>query len=106
MKKSDKTPPALPVAPIDFLVQPFTRFLHVQAAGGIVLLLATIVALAMANSPWSESYLDFWHTKVGFDVGSFKMHHYLQHWINDGLMVLFFFVVGLEVKRELVLGEL
>lgn len=97
---------ALPAAPIDRLVAPFTRFLHVQAAGGIVLLLATITALGLANSPWSDAFLKFWKTPIGFEFGGFAMHHYLQHWINDGLMVLFFFVVGLEVKRELVLGEL
>jgi NhaA family Na+:H+ antiporter len=96
----------LPAAPIDRIIQPFTRFLHVQAAGGIVLLLATIAALVLANSPWSDGFLKFWKTPVGFTIGGFEMNYYLQHWINDGLMVLFFFVVGLEVKRELVLGEL
>jgi NhaA family Na+:H+ antiporter len=82
------------------------RFLHVAAAGGFVLLLATAVALALANSPWSEQYLGLWKTEVGFRLGSFEMFHSLKHWISDGLMAIFFFVVGLEVKRELVLGEL
>jgi NhaA family Na+:H+ antiporter len=80
--------------------------MHVEAASGIVLLVATIVALVLANSAWSSGFLGFWHTEVGFSIGSFDMHHSLKHWINDGLMAIFFFVIGLEVKRELVIGEL
>jgi NhaA family Na+:H+ antiporter len=80
--------------------------MHVEAASGIVLLTATVVALLLANSAWSESFLGFWKTELGFSIGSFDMHHSLKHWINDGLMAIFFFVIGLEVKRELVIGEL
>jgi len=93
-------------APIDRLIGPLDRFLHVEAAGGIVLLLCTIVALAMANSPAAPGFLALWETEIGIRAGAFQLTHSLRHWINDGLMVLFFFVVGLEVKREIVLGEL
>jgi NhaA family Na+:H+ antiporter len=65
-----------------------------------------VAALALANSPVSEDFLSLWKTPVGFSVGTFEIHHSLKHWINDGLMVIFFFVVSLEVKRELILGEL
>jgi NhaA family Na+:H+ antiporter len=93
-------------APIDFLMDPLQRFLHVESASGIVLLLATITALLLANSPWSEEFLAFWKTKIGFTVGFLEMNYSLQHWINDLLMAVFFFVIGLEVKREMVSGEL
>ena len=96
----------LPDEPIDRLIEPIERFLHVEAAGGIVLLACTVAALVLANSPLSEAYLHLWETEVGFQVGRLQVSHSLHHWINDGLMALFFFVVGLEVKRELVLGEL
>ena len=96
----------LPAEPIDRVVAPIARFLHVESAGGVVLLLATVAALALANSPVSEVFLSLWKTPVGFSVGAFEIHHSLKHWINDGLMVIFFFVVSLEVKRELILGEL
>ena len=94
----------LPEQPIQHLTAPFTRFLHVEAAGGVVLLVATIVALGLANSPWSEWYLAIWERE--FSIGFAPMSHSLRHWISDGLMAVFFFVIGLEVKRELVLGEL
>jgi Na+:H+ antiporter, NhaA family len=73
-------------------------FLHDEAAGGLALLLAAIVALAWANGPFADEYVSLWETEAaGLD---------LRHWVNDGLMALFFFVVGLEIKRELVTGEL
>ncbi len=99
-------PVELPQEPIDRLIAPLERFLHVEAAGGVVLLACTAAALALANSPAAEAVHHFWQTAVGIEIGPFQMRHSLEHWINDGLMVLFFFVVGLEVKRELVLGEL
>jgi NhaA family Na+:H+ antiporter len=80
--------------------------MHVEAASGVVLLAATIAALALANSPWSSSFLAFWNTEFGFTFGALEVSHSLKHWINDGLMGIFFFVIGLEVKRELVTGEL
>jgi Na+:H+ antiporter, NhaA family len=82
------------------------EFLHTEASGGIVLLVATIVALVWANSPWREAYSSLWHTEIGIEVGTWSLREDLGHWVNDGLMALFFFVVGLEIKRELVMGEL
>jgi len=106
MSSTPNSDAVIPETPIDRIVGPFARFMHVQTASGVVLLVATVVALVMANSPWSETYLGIWKTKVGFQVGSVEFVHSLKHWINDCLMVLFFFVIGLEVKRELVIGEL
>ena len=86
--------------------QPFVRFLHIEAAGGILLVVATVVALVWANSPWRASYESFWSTTIGLDVGSYRFEEDLGHVVNDVLMALFFFVVGMEIKRELVVGEL
>jgi len=82
------------------------QFLKTEAAGGIVLLLAAVVALVWANSPWSASYRTVWSTDLSLRLGRFVLAHDLKHWVNDGLMALFFFVVGLEIKRELVHGDL
>lgn len=92
--------------PIDRWVQPFVRFLHIQSASGIVLLLCTAAALYLANSRWAEAFATFWETKAAVSIGGFELRESLAHWVNDGLMTLFFFVVGLEIKRELVTGEL
>jgi NhaA family Na+:H+ antiporter len=80
--------------------------MQVEAASGVVMLIAAIVALVWANSPWWESYFDFWHKEVIVDAQLFEIHLDLREWVNDALMTLFFFVVGLEIKRELVHGEL
>jgi NhaA family Na+:H+ antiporter len=96
----------LPSAPIDRVVKPLVRFMHVEAASGVVLLAAALAAIVLANSPFSEPFLSFWKTPVGFSFGEFEFRHSLKHFINDGLMVVFFFVIGMEVKRELVIGEL
>ncbi len=88
------------------LIQPFTRVLHVEAAGGLVLLACAVIALVLANSPWSAPFAEFWQTRVGFTVGGFELYKPLLLWINDGLMTIFFFLVGLEIKREFVFGEL
>ncbi|KAA3644589.1 MAG: Na+/H+ antiporter NhaA [Chloroflexi bacterium] len=82
------------------------NFMRLAASGGIVLLIATIIALFWANSPWASTYFDFWHTELGFELGNFHLVEDLLHWVNDGLMVIFFFVVGLEIKREIQTGEL
>jgi NhaA family Na+:H+ antiporter len=86
--------------------RPVARFLAVESAGGILLLAATVVALVWANSPWQASYDDLWHTEIAVQVGGTTVSDDLRHWINDGLMALFFLVVGLEIKRELVTGQL
>jgi len=88
------------------VLTPFEHFLHNQTSTGVVLLLATIIALLLANSPLQESYEHFFHTKIGFSIGEWKVYHSLHHWINDALMAIFFFVVGLEIKREFLVGEL
>jgi len=82
------------------------RFLHTEAAGGVALVVAATVALAWANSPWDASYQDLWHADVTLRVGPIGVDNDLRHIVNDGLMALFFLVVGLEIKRELVAGDL
>lgn len=98
--------PLAPPTTIEKLGRPFLHFMHVEAAGGFVLLACTIIALAIANSPLAEAYANFWHTNISLQVGNHSLSHTLAHWINDGLMTIFFFVVGLEIKRELISGEL
>ena len=88
------------------VIQPLQAFLDTEASGGIVLLLAAVAALAWANSPWRASYEALWTTTLRIDVGGFGVAEDLRHWVSDGLMALFFFVVGLEIKRELTTGEL
>ena len=95
-----------PAAPIDRITSPFVRFARMEAAGGIVLLSATLLALAWANSPWQHSYHDILETPVSIGVGNFVLTENRHEWINDGLMSLFFFLVGLEIKREILVGEL
>ncbi|MCI5065417.1 Na+/H+ antiporter NhaA [bacterium] len=80
--------------------------LHNHALAGVLLLITTAIALIWANSPWAHSYETVWHTKLGFSFGTFSLKYSLQHWINDLLMAFFFFVVGLEIKREVMAGEL
>jgi NhaA family Na+:H+ antiporter len=88
------------------LIRPLIDFLHTEAAGGVALVVAAIVALLWANSPWDASYDDLWNTHLAVSLGDWELDLDLREWINDGLMVFFFFVVGLEIKRELVEGEL
>ncbi|MHB1343043.1 MAG: Na+/H+ antiporter NhaA [Thermoleophilia bacterium] len=92
--------------PIAAVVRPFQQFAKIQASQGILLLFCTAAALIWANSPWSHLYDSFWHTEIAVDVGGWILEKSLLHWINDGLMVVFFFVVGLEIKREILAGEL
>lgn len=87
-------------------IRPIVRFMHIEAAGGFVLLACTVLALIVANSPWSAQFAEIWQTRVGFTIGNFELYKPLLLWINDGLMTIFFFVVGLEIKREIVFGEL
>lgn len=85
--------------------RPVSRFLHIEASGGVVLLLATVIALIWANTS-ADTYADFWHSEITVDIAGFVLSEDLAHWVNDGLMVLFFFVVGLEIRREWEVGEL
>lgn len=89
-----------------YVARPLREFLRVETSGSVLLLLAATVALVWANSPLSDSYFSFWHTELSIEVGSLHLHESLQHWVNDALMVIFFFVVGLEIKYELVSGDL
>jgi NhaA family Na+:H+ antiporter len=88
------------------LLSPVERFLSIEASSGILLLVAAAAALVWANSPWQSSYEALLHTPIGLRVADFGFERDLHFWINDGLMVVFFFVVGLEIKRELYAGEL
>jgi NhaA family Na+:H+ antiporter len=99
-------PPQIAHAAINRLLRPLARFLHIESASGIVLMACTAIALGLANSPWADVINAFWHTHIGITVGSWKLDESLAHWVNDGLMTIFFFVVGLEIKREVVDGEL
>jgi Na+:H+ antiporter, NhaA family len=88
------------------LTRPFEQFAHNKASSGILLLAAALTALVWANSPWAESYYHLWETSVTIGATGFGLTQSLHHWINDGLMAVFFFVVGLEIKREVLVGEL
>lgn len=102
-KSTDK----LPVPKVAQWLVPVKRFLHIEATSGIVLMLCTLLALVIANSPWDEAFEKFWHTHVAIQIGKLKIDGDLGHlFVNDILMTIFFFVVGLEVKREVVAGEL
>ena len=93
--------------PIEVLLKPINQFLHQEASGGILLMICTVIALAWANSPWSDSYHHLWHTHLVINLGNIlNLDYTIHHWINDGMMVIFFFTVGLEIKRELLVGEL
>lgn len=92
--------------PIGIVADPLLRFAQLENAGAILLLLMTVLALVWANSPWGDSYHHLWHTPVSFGFGDAVLSLPLEAWVNDGLMAIFFFTVGLEIKREMVLGEL
>ncbi len=84
----------------------FLEFLKSEQASGIVLVLCTVASISIANSYFGKGYSDFWHTKVGFEIGSIALKYSIGHWINDGLMAIFFLLIGLEIERELYIGEL
>jgi len=85
---------------------PLEHFIHAQTTTGIILMFMTVLALVLANSALTQDYADFFHTEVEFVVGSWHLEHTIHHWINDGLMTIFFFIIGLEIKREILVGEL
>jgi NhaA family Na+:H+ antiporter len=88
------------------VMRPFQEFSDSEASGGVLLVLAAILALAWANSPLAESYYTLWEHNFTLGLEGFALSKSILHWINDGLMAIFFFVVGLEIKRELLVGEL
>ncbi len=99
---------AYPLEPLfGRILSPFEYFLQRATAGGILLIGATVLTLLLANSPWGPSIHHFWELPLGFTFGgSFSLEKTIHHWVNDGLMVLFFLLVGLELKREILVGEL
>ncbi|MHC4841635.1 MAG: Na+/H+ antiporter NhaA [Planctomycetota bacterium] len=96
----------LPRGIADTATAVFMQFLRFNTSAGVALIVATCIALGLSNSPWSEPYLQFWEVPLGFHYGAVDFTRSLRHWINDGLMTLFFFVIALELKRGVVLGEL
>ena len=107
MTQARHSNPHLPVAPVRRLVRPLVRFLQIESASGFVLLACTVAALVLANSRAADGFHKLWHTPVRIEIGPWKIGGDLGHFvINDVLMTVFFFVVGLEIKRELVAGEL
>jgi Na+:H+ antiporter, NhaA family len=99
-------PPRSTSLPIEVLTGPFVRFAKMEAASGILLMASTIAALVWANSPWAASYHEIWNLPSTIGFGRFALTETPHEWINDGLMAIFFFVVGLEIKREVLIGEL
>ncbi|HVK37421.1 MAG TPA: Na+/H+ antiporter NhaA [Candidatus Kapabacteria bacterium] len=93
-------------APIDAVIRPFQRFIDAEEAGGIVLIVCTAIALFWANSAWADSYHALWETHLRIALGPWTLDYPLHHWVNDALMAIFFFYVGLEIKREILIGEL
>lgn len=94
-------------APIDKVVKPIQQFIQQEKSGGLVLGISVIIALILANSPWHHEYHHFFEQPFGFLFNeNIYLEYSIHHWINDGLMAVFFFVVGLELKREIVAGEL
>lgn len=98
--------PPPPPTPFQRVISPFSRFAQTESAGGIVLIAATLVAIAWANSPWAAIYEHLWETPLTIGAGAYALTYPLHYWINDGLMAVFFFLVGLEIKREFLVGEL
>lgn len=88
------------------LTKLFTEFFQSEQSSGIVLILCTLIALIIANSPFGKSFIDFWHIKLGFETSRIGLNLTLEHWINDGLMAIFFLLIGLEIEREIYIGEL
>ena len=92
--------------PLAGLVAPLVRFFQIESSGGLVLLAFTLAALFLANIPFAADFEKLWQAPLSFGIGTFLLQKPLLFWVNDGLMTLFFFVVGLEIKREIVAGEL
>ncbi|HCO82350.1 MAG TPA: sodium:proton antiporter, partial [Arenibacter sp.] len=88
------------------ILTPFQKFVKIESLSGILLFSATLIAMIWANSGFSDSYNSLWQYKIGVGSETFQLTKPLILWINDGLMALFFFLIGLEIKRELLIGEL
>lgn len=101
-----KKPQSINPTRAERLLRPFQEFMHKEASGGILLLVFTVIALIWANSPFADRYVNLWQTQLTIGIGRFVLAKPLLLWINDGLMAVFFFVVGLEIKREVLVGEL
>lgn len=87
-------------------MRPVKYFFHLKVTGGVLLFVSSLLAMLWANSRFAESYAHLWHAPISIQFGSYGLNYPLEYWINDGLMVLFFFVIGLEIKREILVGEL
>jgi NhaA family Na+:H+ antiporter len=96
----------IPTAPVIRIIRPFQAFAANKAAGGILLLFCAVAALSWANSPWAPYYAGLWHTELTVSLAGKALSHDLHFWVNDLLMAIFFFLVGLEIKREVLVGEL
>ena len=102
----DTAPPPFVRTVREQVIRPLGDFLHKEASAGILLVIAATIALVWANSPWRDAYFDLFATEAFIGIGDFEIELNIKEWINDAAMVLFFFVVGLEIKRELTQGEL
>lgn len=91
---------------ISGLLKPFQRFINAEYSSGIVLFSSVLLAIMWANSPWAHSYHSLWENEFSLSLNDYTLSKSLHHWINDGLMAIFFFVIGLELKREIMSGEL
>jgi len=103
-RPSETPAPSDPV--IARVLRPFQQFIATEAASGVVLLMCTALALGWANSPWADSYHRVWESGLALGMGSVRWAMPVRHWVNDGLMTVFFFLVGLEIKREVLTGDL
>lgn len=99
-------PSPKPVNTFQKVSETFTTFFESSISGGVILILCTACAMVWANSPYAQSYFSLWEYRLSIGIGEFALSKTLHHWINDGLMAVFFFMVGLEIKRELMVGEL
>lgn len=88
------------------LTKLFMEFLESEQSSGIILILCTLASIVIANSPLGKGFIDFWHVKIGFETSGFALNQSLEHWVNDGLMAIFFLLIGLEIEREIYIGEL
>lgn len=88
------------------LTKLFREFFESEKTGGLILVFCTLVSIGVANSAWSGNWLHFWHARLDLSMGSIPLDYSVEHWVNDGLMAIFFLLVGLEIERELYIGEL